>query len=102
VAGVDLNGTGVGKSTDPAVADPEHRRVIPGNTHAITAHSFLRAESPHAYQGRWEEFSWHNEAFAFHLQSVGRGGAGVQADHAELRRLIERYGASRENPLTRG
>ena len=70
---------------------PEDRRLIPRRS--VTDRSFLRPVSQIAFQGRWEEFWWQGEPFAFHLRSVGRHSTAVPEDHAELKRLIELYSA---------
>ena len=79
---------------------PEHRRLIPRRS--VTDRSFLRPVSQIASQGRWEEFWWQDEPFAFHLRSVGRRSTAPMDEHTELERLVKLYaaGAPESFPVT--
>jgi Glycosyl transferase family 2 len=66
---------------------PDQFSMIPKQQNYFTTQSFLRRDSPYAYQHHWEEFFWHNKPFAFHLRQVGRE-SGLE-DQTELKRLLE-------------
>jgi hypothetical protein len=67
---------------------PDLRCVIPKRENYFVTESFLQTMCPYGYDSRWEEFTWNNKPFSFHLRGFGRKNCSKSDDIMALEKFV--------------